>query len=114
MCPPISLRWDSLSELGVVSKLTLPVSQSGQEKRSDLSKLVHDSQPASFGYNGENVLDESYRKAIKMDRSTFSVDFCPYETGIIDTVAQLLLSNVHQATKGVRAELYKLNVRLHS
>lgn len=114
MCPPISLRWDSLKEPGVISKLTFPVAPSKQEEGSDLLKLVHDGQPASFGFNGENVLDDSYRKAIKLDRSTFSVDFCPYETGIIDTVAQLLLPTVHEATKGVKAELYKLNVRLHS
>lgn len=47
-----------------------------------------------------------------MDRSTFSVDFCPYELGIVDTIAQILLPNAGSrfGTKGVKAELYNLNV----
>lgn len=47
-----------------------------------------------------------------MDRSAFSSDFCPYELGIIDTIAQVLLPNTKEgiSMKGVRAELYKLNV----
>ena len=110
-CLPVSLRWDSSSQLGVKSRLSFPITSSEQDKDSDLHKLVNDCQPASFGYNGKDVLDESYRKAIKLDRSAFSIDFCPYETGIIDTVAQLLLPNAGVVNKGVRAELYKLNVR---
>ena len=47
-----------------------------------------------------------------MDRSSFSSGFCPYTLGIVDTIAQVLLPNVSEAigTKGVLAELYKLNV----
>jgi hypothetical protein len=58
------------------------------------------------------MFDEFYRKATKMDRSAFSVDFCPYEVGIIDTIAQILLPNSRDCvgTSGIRAELYKLNV----
>lgn len=75
---------------------------------------MQDCQPASFGYKGEDVLDESYRKAVKMDRSNFSSDFCPYELGIIDTIAQVLLPNTGRGvlTTGVCAELYKLNVSI--
>jgi len=79
-----------------------------------LLKLIQDCQPASFGYKGEDVLDTSYRKATKMDRSAFSVDFCPYELGIVDTITQVLLPNAAEgriASHGVKAELYKLNVR---
>lgn len=77
-------------------------------------KLVQDCQPATFGYQGSDVLDETYRKAGKLDRSAFSIDFCPYEHGIIDTIAQVLLPNAGGTigTRGVKAELYKLNVRL--
>lgn len=77
-----------------------------------LAMLESSCQPASFGHNGEDILDETYRKATKLDRSAFSVDFCPYEVGIIDTIAQMLLpdSNHKSGMSGVRAELYKLNV----
>ena len=54
------------------------------DEKAGLFKLMHECQPASFGYKGEDVLDESYRKATKMDRSAFSADFCPYELGIIE------------------------------
>lgn len=57
--------------------------------------------------------DKKYRNAAKMFRSAFSSDFCPYEFGIIDTLTQALLPTTKEGaptTKGVRAELYALNV----
>jgi len=59
------------------------------------------------------VQDQKYRNAAKMFRSAFSSDFCPYEFGIIDTLTQALLPTTKEGaptTKGVRAELYALNV----
>ncbi|KAF2014657.1 hypothetical protein BU24DRAFT_349125 [Aaosphaeria arxii CBS 175.79] len=110
--PPVVLRWDSLDLSSGVAKITLPVDPSNPDDVSTLEKLIRDCQPASFGMNGKEVLDDTYRKATKMDRSNFSTDFCPYELGIIDTIAQILLpgskENIH--TNGVKAELYKLNV----
>ncbi|KAL8413522.1 hypothetical protein RB594_004964 [Gaeumannomyces avenae] len=109
---PISIRWDSPQGNGAVgvAKVTFPVTKPDGE--ASFTKLAQDCQPASFGYQGKDVLDESYRKAAKMDRSDFSSDFCPYELGIIDTIAQVLLLNTRDGvwTKGVRAELYKLNI----
>lgn len=107
----LALRWDSPTGMG---KLSFPVKAATEEQKTSLLKLANDCQPASFGFKGEDVLDESYRKATKMDRSTFSIDFCPYELGIVDTIAQVLLPNAggSAGTKGVKAELYKLNVRL--
>ncbi|KLU88234.1 hypothetical protein MAPG_07221 [Magnaporthiopsis poae ATCC 64411] len=109
---PISIRWDSSqgNEAISVAKITFPIV--GPDGEASLAKLAQDCQPASFGYKGKDVLDESYRKAAKMDRSAFSSDFCPYELGIIDTIAQVLLPNTREkvSTKGVRAELYKLNI----
>lgn len=97
---------------GAIAKLTFAIDADNEDQKVGLAKLVADCQPASFGYNGKDVLDESYRKATKMDRSAFSADFCPYELGIIDTIAQVLLPNAKHTpgTKGGRAELYKLNV----
>ena len=87
-----------------------------KDEQASLRQLIEDCQPASFGYKGENVIDDAYRKATKMDRSDFSSDFCPYELGIVDTIAQVLMPNAGKdiATKGVKAELYKLNVRNYS
>lgn len=89
---------------------------SNDDQKASLLKLVEDCQPASFGYKGEDVIDESYRKAAKLDCTAFSTDFCPYKLGIIDTIAQVLLPNAGSdlGTKGVKAELYKLNVGFSS
>ncbi|KAF2795417.1 hypothetical protein K505DRAFT_382401 [Melanomma pulvis-pyrius CBS 109.77] len=105
----LSLRWDSPTGMG---KLSFPVKAATEEQKKSLLKLADDCQPASFGFKGQDVLDESYRKATKMDRSAFSIDFCPYELGIVDTIAQVLLPNAggNAGTKGVKAELYKLNI----
>ena len=40
--------------------------------------------PATFGLDGEDILDETYRKAGKLDRSQFSTDFRPHHYGIVD------------------------------
>ncbi|KAK3628600.1 hypothetical protein LTR22_022285 [Elasticomyces elasticus] len=64
---------------------------------------------ANFDADGENVLDESYRKAGKLDVAAFCSDFCPYTTGIINIVNQLLVPSLN-ADRSIEAELYKLNV----
>ncbi len=67
--------------------------------------------PASFGLAGKNVYDEGYRKALKLDTSQFSTNFCPYTLGIVDAIAQILLPEASKGKeRGVKAELYKLNV----
>lgn len=111
---PFDLRWDSSTSKSGVSKLRFLVETPEDERKATLHQLIQDCQPASFGYKGEDVLDETYRKATKLDRSAFSTDFCPYELGIVDTIAQVLLPNAGGAagTHGVKAELYKLNASL--
>ncbi|KAI4660751.1 uncharacterized protein J4E79_005319 [Alternaria viburni] len=105
---PITIRWDSST---ATEKLTLPlqVDSKGTVDKS-LAKLLEGTEPAGFGYKGKDIIDESYRKASKLDTSAFSTNFCPYETGIIDVVAQALLPLSPDQSQGVRAELYKLNV----
>lgn len=108
---PVTIRWDSPqgNETISVAKITFPITKSDRE--ASLAKLAQDCQPASFGYKGKDVLDETYRKATKMDRSTFSSDFYPYELGIINTITQVLLPNAKKGilTSSVRAKLYKLS-----
>lgn len=100
---PMVIRWDNDKE---VKQLVLPAADI-----STIEGLVGSTQPAGFGFKGKNVIDESYRKASKLDPSAFSTNFCPYEVGIIDAISQTLLPLPKRRAQGIRAELYKLNVR---
>lgn len=107
-CDPVTVRWDSISGSGY--KVTLPCADTD---KPSFEQLLKDCEPASFGRGGECVMDETYRKAGKLDSSAFSCDFNPYSLGIIDTIAQALIPTLAQRTNqshGLRAELYKLNV----
>ncbi|KAK6225708.1 hypothetical protein QIS74_01755 [Colletotrichum tabaci] len=55
-------------------------------------------QPATFGLNNKDVLDDTYRKAGKINERRFCTKFNPYEHGIIDTVSQSL-ANIDNASK---------------
>lgn len=78
--------------------------------------------PATLGKEGEEVLDESYRKAVKLDCNQFSTSFSSYEVGTIDAIAQNLLPGIAKPFSGRKskyeehlgeiAEFYKLNVSL--
>jgi hypothetical protein len=67
---------------------------------------------------GSDVYDEAYRRAGAMCTDQFMTDFCPYAAGIIDVVTQLLVpptvgetaGSTAATMRGLRAELYKLNV----
>lgn len=117
-CQPVILRWDPQSQDAParVCKLQFPLDCSETATVNNLQQLFEDMQPATFGYQGQDVLDESYRKASKLDPSHFDCTFNPCEMGIIDDVAQILLPGVKRNTPGteginvMRAELYKLNV----
>ena len=114
LSPPVVLRWDNL-EKTITRRVELPILP-GQGNALDL--LLKDCQPATFGLGGVDVLDESYRKASKLDSTQFSTNFIPYDYGIVDTIAQILFPSVDRYSccdlglelRGVRAELYKLNV----
>jgi hypothetical protein len=57
----------------------------------------------------ENVLDESYRKAGKMDSQCFSIMLDLFHTDLIKIIRGYLLEGT-DSTKGIKTELYKLNV----
>lgn len=61
---------------------------------SNLEGLVKACTPATFGYEGRDILDEEYRKAGKLDREKFCVDFHPYDYRIVDAIAQTLLPGI--------------------
>lgn len=104
--PAVIIHWDSA---GSTERLTLPCGVPGTAQ-SPLGKLLKGAEPAGFGFQGKEVIDESYRKASKLDASTFTTNFCPYEAGVIDIIGQALLPRTPGEFQGIRAELYKLNV----
>ncbi len=111
---PVAIRWDSASPLpSGHCKLLFPLSANDAGTgKARLEALLRDCQPATFGRGSEDILDETYRKASKLDSSAFSTDFCPYTLGIVDTAAELLMPGVGIGlARTVKAELYKLNVR---
>ena len=73
-----------------------------------LSQLADACEPAKFGRGTETLLDETYRRAGKMDTENFTsgldVDAC----GIVDTVQTGLLPM--NSLRNITAKLYKLNV----
>uniref|UniRef100_D8Q148 Prolyl 4-hydroxylase alpha subunit Fe(2+) 2OG dioxygenase domain-containing protein n=1 Tax=Schizophyllum commune (strain H4-8 / FGSC 9210) TaxID=578458 RepID=D8Q148_SCHCM len=75
-----------------------------------LAKLAAACDPASFGVNKEDVLDESYSKAGKLDTDKFASLPKVAEYGLIDTVRDELLLEGADSMKQVACELYKLNV----
>ncbi|KAK4215232.1 putative 2og-fe oxygenase family protein [Rhypophila decipiens] len=104
---PVTIRWDPSDASTPASqcKITFPADS------ESLSALIGDMQQATFGLGGKDVLDESYRKALKLDTTAFSTNFCPYTAGIMDTVSRILVPSVSEnQTCIVRAELYKLNI----
>ena len=75
----------------------------------ELEQLTKACEPASFGVKQENVLDETYRKAGKMDSECFALTFDPFETELIKIVRGYLLEGP-ESERGIKAELYKLNI----
>lgn len=123
---PVALYWDTPTyHHGSASKIVFPLLRTARDvdKTNDLDQLVarlaSDAQPATFGRGKEDVLDESYRRAKKLDREQFTTSFHPADHGILDDIAQMLLPTMligrgagegELEKRGVRAELWKLNV----
>jgi hypothetical protein len=95
-------RW--LTTNFIVSRIDL-----SNASEVELEHLSAACQPATFGVNQEDVLDESYRKAGKMDVTDFSPKFNLADSSLMDVVRSELLEG-HESNKAIRAELYKLNI----
>src|SRR4051812_13609577 len=50
----------------------------------DLKGLLGVCEPATFGKGDKDVLDTTYRKALKLDSNSFATNFEPAKFGIID------------------------------
>lgn len=129
--PPITIRFDSPptpphTPNQSIHKITLPLPSPHQSsnKSKGLQELLNACTPATFGHDGRDVLDESYRKVGKLDAENFSTNFHPADFGILDAIKQTLLPGLdgtglgagsgiwsgRKEHRGVRAELYKLDV----
>jgi hypothetical protein len=74
-----------------------------------LEQLTQACDPASFGVNQKEVLDENYRKAGKMDPDRFASQLDPVQTDLMKIIHGHLLEGT-QSRNHVIAKLHKLNV----
>ncbi|KAF7799446.1 hypothetical protein EIP86_010681 [Pleurotus ostreatoroseus] len=81
----------------------------GAASAESLEHLAKTCDVATFGRNDEDVLDESYRKAGKLDSSSFSVKLDLERSGLLDVIRDHLMEE-RDLQQDVYAELYKLNV----
>ena len=89
----MTLRWD-LPSGKATRKSTFPQAVEGMEGQAGIVELLEACFPATFGKKGEEVLDESYRKAAKLDCDQFSTNFHPHDVGIVDAIAETLLPGI--------------------
>ena len=75
-----------------------------EEELEDLSNACD---PARFGLNQESVLDETYRKAGKLDLDNFALNLSPEQLGFSDIIRKALLT---PEWKDIVFERYKINV----
>ncbi|TDL27753.1 hypothetical protein BD410DRAFT_713244 [Rickenella mellea] len=72
---------------------------------NQLDELAEACEPATFGSNDKDVLDDNYRKAGKMDVNNFSINFTPERLGLLQAVKAILSGD-----RDISFELYNLNV----
>ncbi len=78
--------------------------------QDDLARLHKACDPAPFGRGNETVLDETYRKAEKLDLSHFATSFELCNTAILGKIHHDLIEGKQADKRVIRAEPYKLNV----
>ena len=77
--------------------------------QEDLDQLANACSLATFGLGHEDVMDESYRKALKMDKELFSTTFVPERSPLLHVIRNNLLRG-DASDRPIDMELYKLNV----
>ena len=75
----------------------------------DLGLLIAAREPATFGRGRGDVYDESYRQAVKMNASDFSIRLDLTTSGLVRTIEDRLLQGETENVR-IMAELYRLNV----
>ncbi|KPI38516.1 uncharacterized protein AB675_4234 [Cyphellophora attinorum] len=103
----LQLRFDRPD--GSPDRVTLPVRKTMQSDEDALDRLLASCEPATFGYQGQDILDNEYRKALKLEPSRFCIDFHPADHGILQTIADTML-RLRTGSYSLSAVLYKLNI----
>lgn len=76
-----------------------------------LKELESACEKATFGVDQTDVLDETYRKAGKMDLNRFASRLDVVSSGLLDAITpDLLVGQSVDSDKVLKAEIYKLNV----
>ncbi len=73
---------------------------------ADIQQLLETCSVASFGLGEQQVTNQSYRDAFKLDPSLFATSFQVSNTPILFEAAMTIVPDLHH----IRAELYKLNI----
>ena len=76
----------------------------------ELEHLASTCDPATFGVKNEDVFDESYRKAGKLDSDFFASRLDLDATKLLDMALDDLMEGDGDPRARVEAEIYKLNV----
>ncbi|KAJ7748940.1 hypothetical protein B0H16DRAFT_1251342, partial [Mycena metata] len=83
----------------------------GNAKKAELVALAAACNQATFGIAQKDVLDETYRKAGKIDLAQFASRLDVVASGLIDAIApDILQGQGAEGDKTLRAELHRLNV----
>ncbi|KAJ7604700.1 hypothetical protein DFH06DRAFT_1386838 [Mycena polygramma] len=113
----LTIYYDVAGEKNARARLMLRLGGSridlGNATAEDLVALASACDQATFGKDQKDVLDETYRKAGKMDLNKFAARLDVVSSGLIDAISPDLLQGQDTDTKALRAELYKLNVYAH-
>ncbi|KZT69557.1 hypothetical protein DAEQUDRAFT_765397 [Daedalea quercina L-15889] len=89
---------------GAVRRLNLATAS-----QDELKVLSDSCDKATFGLAQEDVHDESYRKAGKLDNADFAMHFNVVEAGLLEVISDELFEGKKKKAP-ICAELYKLNV----
>ncbi|KAJ3331458.1 hypothetical protein HDU76_003154 [Blyttiomyces sp. JEL0837] len=74
-----------------------------------MESLIKDGSAATFGRGQKEILDPTYRQAIKLLASDIATQFHPGSTDILSTLSRFLCEDVEK-TSNVEAVVDKLNV----
>lgn len=77
---------------------------------NELEQLAQACEPASFGLNDEDVLDETYQKARKLDPGLFSTPLAPEQTDLVNKVIRRDLLEGTDSARKLKVELNRLKV----
>ncbi len=77
-----------------------------QPDNAEVELLAKCCEPATFGLNKEDVFDETYRKAGKLDVDCFAMNIDLARLELVEEISSRLLAQ----ERPFKAELYKLNV----